>query len=458
MKRMSSIVLFVAVCGLFSVFAIRNVSPVAENGYRMMVVVDNSDNPETLYDFQVFLNITYDSNMQSDFDDLRFTWYDTTSDEEVSIDYWLDMYVDSEYAVVWVEVPSIRGSGQEVLYIYYGDPDAISGSNGEATFVFFDDFSADTTSNYDIVRGTGAFIWDSEDGLLEINDVQGSYIWIRQKNELLDVSDDKYWLETRAQLTGTGVPDMFSLFEFYDYTGDHSTTNPYRILAAELRDTPFAPPPEGRHFELASWYGDPAECSIWEFLVWENDVWYRWSLGTSSDGTILARLFDDSYQLMEDLICTTIHQNTNWWPGMGHNSATDDSLTSRWDYIRVRKFTDPEPTCVFATTATVNITPNTLNLKSNGQWVTAYITFPERYSAEDIVTETVKIDDIPLAWSETQDDVFMAKFDRATVQGLVNKPDYEDGTKFSELKLTVTGKLTDGTPFEGTDTVRVIIK
>ena len=41
----------------------------------------------------------------------------------------------------------------------------------------------------------------------------------------------------------------------------------------------------------------------------------------------------------------------------------------------------------------------------------------------------------------------MVKFDRAAVQEIVQPP---------EATVTVTGKLTDGTPFEGTATIRVI--
>jgi len=109
--------------------------------------------------------------------------------------------------------------------------------------------------------------------------------------------------------------------------------------------------------------------------------------------------------------------------------------------------------------ATVDIDPDTLNLKSNGQWITAYITLPEGYNVEDIVLETVYLDGIPAAWSEIQDGVYMAKFDRATVQAfLTNEPDYDSAPKFYDMTLTITGNLIDGVPFEGSDTIRVLSK
>jgi len=109
--------------------------------------------------------------------------------------------------------------------------------------------------------------------------------------------------------------------------------------------------------------------------------------------------------------------------------------------------------------ATLDIDPDTLNLKSNGQWITAYITLPDSHSVEDIVLETVYLDGIPAAWSEIQDDVYMAKFDRATVQAsLTNEPDYASAPKFYDMTLAITGTLVDGTPFEGSDMIRVLSK
>jgi len=129
-----------------------------------------------------------------------------------------------------------------------------------------------------------------------------------------------------------------------------------------------------------------------------------------------------------------------------------------------------------AISATVDIDPDTLNLKSNGEFVTAYIELPEGYSVADIVLETVYLDGIqaitdPTFGFVTDPDAYltdhdgdgilerMVKFDRATVRDtLTDVTDYEEGTKFYDLTLTVTGQLADGTLFEGTDIVTVIKK
>ena len=44
-------------------------------------------------------------------------------------------------------------------------------------------------------------------------------------------------------------------------------------------------------------------------------------------------------------------------------------------------------------TATVDIDPDTLNLKSKGKWITAYIELPSGYDVADIDVATVMLDD-----------------------------------------------------------------
>jgi len=119
-------------------------------------------------------------------------------------------------------------------------------------------------------------------------------------------------------------------------------------------------------------------------------------------------------------------------------------------------------TVVVPIEATVDIRPDTLNLKSNGRYVTAFITPPEGYGVGDIDVTTVALEHFTLyaLWGEVQDEVFMVKFDRAALVEYLGDQDLVEGYggKFYDVTLTVTGTLTDGMPFAGTDSIKVIKK
>jgi len=105
--------------------------------------------------------------------------------------------------------------------------------------------------------------------------------------------------------------------------------------------------------------------------------------------------------------------------------------------------------------AKIDIMPNTLNLQSVGKWINCHIWLPEDYNAAEIDPYSVFIefpeDEIQAEWIwfNEQTQVVMAKFSRSEVQEML-----EPG----EVELTVSGELTDGTRFEGTDTIKVIDK
>lgn len=97
----------------------------------------------------------------------------------------------------------------------------------------------------------------------------------------------------------------------------------------------------------------------------------------------------------------------------------------------------------------IDIKPETLNLKSKGEF-TAFINLPEGYNEEDIDINTVECEGAPaLKGMMANDGKFIIKFDR---KDLKNVPTGDS------VELTVTGKLTDGTIFTGSDIIRVIDK
>ena len=101
---------------------------------------------------------------------------------------------------------------------------------------------------------------------------------------------------------------------------------------------------------------------------------------------------------------------------------------------------------------TIDIKPDTLNLRSRGRWITVFITPPEGYDVEDIDISTIKLEfgdnSVEVDWVRVQNVVLMVKFSRSAVKEMLSPGD--------EVEIIVTGKLKDGTPFGGSDTIRVI--
>ncbi|MEW6741321.1 MAG: LamG domain-containing protein [Planctomycetota bacterium] len=107
-------------------------------------------------------------------------------------------------------------------------------------------------------------------------------------------------------------------------------------------------------------------------------------------------------------------------------------------------------------TAVVDIDPDSLNMKSRGQFVTAYIELPVGHDPQAIIIETILLNEVvpalPWPWSIGDYDGdsvpdLMVKFDRqAVIDALPRGPFVE---------VTVTGDLVTGFSFSGTDTICV---
>ncbi|MEM3760548.1 MAG: DUF4114 domain-containing protein [Candidatus Bathyarchaeia archaeon] len=111
----------------------------------------------------------------------------------------------------------------------------------------------------------------------------------------------------------------------------------------------------------------------------------------------------------------------------------------------------------------VHFCPRTLNLKSRGKWITAIVRVPKEYNVTDIdvssilLNGTVPADQRHYKICECYN-LIVLKFNRTEVVELIKASLNETvcAKKSVKVSLTLTGKFLDGTPFQGTDKIRVI--
>jgi hypothetical protein len=115
--------------------------------------------------------------------------------------------------------------------------------------------------------------------------------------------------------------------------------------------------------------------------------------------------------------------------------------------------------------ASVDIDPDSVNLRSEGRWITCYIELPEPYDPRWIDASTVLLNDLvaPVlddryGFVKSEDSYIldydgngieerMVKFSRAQVSGILDTGDL--------VEVTVYGEMYEGMPFEGVDVLMV---
>lgn len=153
---------------------------------------------------------------------------------------------------------------------------------------------------------------------------------------------------------------------------------------------------------------------------------------------------------------------------VGHlpSVTADSNGIPSLSYINLTNLTLKYATKKRGIEAEIDIDPDTLNLKSRGNWITCYIELPAGYDPRNINASTVLLNGVLMPELDLkygfvrseksyivdhdEDGILerMVKFDRAEVEKILTPSD--------EVVLTITGSLYDGRGFEGTDTISVI--
>lgn len=411
----------------------------------------SSSNIQDLTDYALPLTIPYENTMRTDFGDIRFVSYDSTTNTQNELSYWIQEKTDGVSAKVWIKIPLIRAQSSGQVYMYYGNSQVTATSNGKTTFWFFDDFnSGDYVSDgWEAWNSWGSGgQWVEHDSVVDqVGQTSGDAILSHQIPEI-----SSYEMQAKAQ------PLNWTNDAIEVGSGDYHQPNHGHDMAVGLNWNDI------RYWGITNSTGDGGPIGQWTYIEGPIELgqWYTFRL--VANGTAYGWISDASGERFVG------SPNGVSPPITGvYLKANPMQNYASYDWIFVRKYVFPEPTCTLGSqetapplTASVAICPETLNLNSNGQWVTGYIELPEgtRYNVSDISVPTISLNDTVSAelnptvigdFNNNGVPDLMVKFNRTkVVQYIVFQ-----GIVFANVSLNITGLLNDGQPFEGNDTVKV---
>jgi len=290
--------------------------------YRQEITLTNNTASD-LTDYQVKLELDA-SKVGAHFDwarmgaDLRF--YDENGNE---LSYYIESWDETgKQAIIWVKVGLIPASSTAKIKMYYGNSEAVSESDGEAVFEFFDDFEgASLDTNKWTEGGTGTkIVSNSVLTVTSENDV-ASYV---ESTQSFDMTDKI--VEVKAKLADTTTTKFESAIVLF--CGDNNrvlvwnegATAGYNAIVL-LKD--------------GTAYG---QGSAWQ--VSPNFVVYGITATTAE--TIFSR--DDSGTVY---YLTSMNLTVQYKIRLGDYFADGSYGTGEFDWVRVRKYAEQEPSIEF---------------------------------------------------------------------------------------------------------------
>jgi hypothetical protein len=318
--------------------------------HRARVFIDNHHNIEVLHDFPVQMHVPYRGGMQPDFDDLRFTDMDG-----IPLLYWIEEYVSSSYADVWVRVPIIPASMN--IYLYYGNPDADSQSDIRGYAELSETFADDP------IRSGGWIVYrhSGESSLEGCWDPQEEVLYLTRNATNLgvalfadvDMTQLSGWVLTFDYLVGggTGAEGFCTMFykDETPYTGSTPSCGGGLGFSTTDDDTI---PGYGIEFDAHRENGDPCERHVAlienrtdSHLVYAEDdrvcdgSWHCVKLQNLRTGLILSL---DSDTMFDYTFNVPVEDSGHG--GFGFCAATGECTNDHViDNVLLRKWTDPMP-------------------------------------------------------------------------------------------------------------------
>ncbi len=132
--------------------------------YRQEINITNTDLDQNITDYSIELSFTNESTKEnfpwSDNSSIRFTQYNSSDDSEIKLNYYIESWnTTSKSAKILIKIKRIPahnyddglGNGKALIFMYYGNNNAVSESNISSIYEVYDDFSSNTLSSYSTV-------------------------------------------------------------------------------------------------------------------------------------------------------------------------------------------------------------------------------------------------------------------------------------------------------------------
>jgi len=293
----------------------------AGTNYQVRIVAHYGSGTDSGAD--VYLN----SHCRTDFGDVRFTDYDG----ETLLDYWMEMKVDGDYAVFWVEVADDLSSSNATIYIYYGKSDATTTSNGANTFLFFDEFDGtDIDFNKWTLVGDSQIAYSVSDSLVRFwqtttNDYE------RNPSHILTEISDNYMFEARCRTESDGSTLKYKVGVLISNENAKTASASNLVYMAINR---------WLSSENWNWRCEKKVNGVWSSVAnsGSETITTNWRVfGIARTGTTFY-VFKD-YEQKASTTITTISNNYI----MLFDRLACANKYNTFDWARVRKYVSPEP-------------------------------------------------------------------------------------------------------------------
>jgi len=302
--------------------------------YKEIIVKENSG--KTLTDYQVLVELNsanFDfSKAKSDGSDIRFS----LNGEELN--YWIEEWNPyAKKAKIWVKVPHIPANGEVKIKMYYGNPDAVSKSNGKLTFLYYESFE-EGLSDWNIIGPKESAYTTTETKYhgkysvcVQDQNIAENPPWGREgiiQSPLLSVDmlrDTRFEFAYKiAKWINDG--DVWREFHYIAIVAEHYNKEEKAVYVLAWDDSDQEISEISPHIYYIAKYKDEHNCDPEPVNEWHFH----------------------SRSISEDFPYLSLNGMDNFRIEIGLTGNDQEGAKMYVDAIRIRKYTEPEPTLTFS--------------------------------------------------------------------------------------------------------------